>query len=333
MQTKERNLSFSSGLVLIAFLAAIAAVLFPLIAVSGDWSAIYLRDGTASSATRQVWLVLISMQGAIWVLIVGWLVDFGARFVRAHKIPITYWVAEVLIPGVVLLVFAAVLTFGSRPSIPADGNAKTAPGNSDVCSTKAGSIPIPPPCLGSYHIEHMKIIGATGFLVAFACVLGMFSLRLALRSNRKAGDLGSRVLQYVQLHTDLRSCVLLASLVLALGTVAGAALRNAVNAVSESSTTYPAEYIAAYGLINSVFLVIAYFPVEFAFLQAGIQLGKEYAGEPGESADSIGQWQKRAADASQLLGTDWTDLRGVTGALAALGPAVAGMLTHLLSSK
>jgi hypothetical protein len=96
---------------------------------------------------------------------------------------------------------------------------------------------------------------------------------------------------------------------------------------------FPAEYVIAYGVTFSVFLAVAYFPVQWRFSQVGSELTREYAGVPGATWESTAAWYQKTTEAQAMLGTGFIDLSGITSALVALGPAMLGLISHLLSSK
>jgi hypothetical protein len=287
--------------------AAAAAVAAPLIATGFDFR-IFTLEATSAAAKAQLWLILLGVEAAVWVLIVAWMVQIIKMIRSISTLPAKMLLTQTVLPLLILSLPAFLSTLGGR-----------------------GHSQIPPSELPPYSISNLPVIGRTGILVAMLCVFTMYLSRCAAVLSASRTELGLRMQALIELHTYMRTSLLCASATLGLGTLAGAALRDAAN--SRGKDIFPAEYVIAYGVTFSIFLALAYFPIQWQFFQLGSELVREYAGTPGESPESTSTWYEKTTKAQAMLGTGWTGLTGITSALLALGPAMLGLISHLLSAK
>jgi hypothetical protein len=288
--------------------AAAAAVAAPLIATGFDFR-IFTLEATSAAAKAQLWLILLGVEAAVWVLIVAWMAQIIKMIRSISPLPAKMLLTQTVLPLLILSLPAFLSTLGGR-----------------------GHSHIPPSELPPYSISNLPVIGRTGILVAMLCVFTMYMSRCAAVLSASGTGLGLRMQALIELHTYMRTSLLCASATLGLGTLAGAALRDSANAAA-GKDIFPAEYVIAYGVTFSIFLALAYFPIQWQFFQLGSELVREYAGTPGESPESTSTWYEKTTKAQAMLGTGWTGLTGISSALLALGPAMLGLISHLLSAK
>src|SRR5258708_39793396 len=103
--------------------------------------------------------------------------------------------------------------------------------------------------MGGSDIPRVQWFGTIGMLVGGWAVWEMYFLRSLWEVEfTSAKPLGEKIVKHMELREDVLRLLLLAAVVLALGTIAGAALRNAVNS-DQYSGCFAEEYIIIYGAV------------------------------------------------------------------------------------
>jgi hypothetical protein len=258
----------------------------------------------------QLWLTIIMAQSALWVVCSFYLAATFRRLKTTAVSPLRHMRAAslTLLPtGIVLIFLGAKQYFLTAP--------------------------LPPATLGEYTISNLPIFGGIGMLVAGWAVWQMYMVRSVWDSEFDLPwDDGQKIMRYVQLREDALRLLFIAGIVLALGTVAGAALRNAVNA-DRGPNYFPEEYVIIYGALYSLLLLIAYVPVYATFFATGVKLRETLCGERPASAAGFKQWKEARDAVNEALGLTLSGAAALGPPLAALLPVFSGWAVSLLSAK
>lgn len=258
----------------------------------------------------QLWLTIIIAQAVLWVGCVGYLAATLARTNSTTSEPGRHMraAALALLPVFVLLAF-----LGLKQSL--------------VHSS------IPPRELGGFDITNLPTFAGFGELVAGWTVWQMYVIRSIwqFKSSQENED-GSKFVRYLELREDVLRLLLLAGVVLSLGTLATAALRNAVN--FEKRTDYfPEEYVVMYGALYSLLLLLAYLPVYTTFFASAVKIRTRLCGEPPPNIMDFKSWNETREALSEKLGLTLTSASALGPPLSALLPVIAGWAVHLLEAK
>lgn len=238
-------LSMLGGMILAGILAAV------FVTDSWDFKVFRVVVGADLLPKIQLWLMLIMTQAALWVGCafylfsthrrLGALTALSGRHRRAASLT--------LLPAGLLLILLAV----KQAILHA---------------------PLPPATLGGFDISKLPVFGGMGTLIAAWAIWEMYVAssiwRCEFHSALKAEGVISR---YLELREIVLRLLFLAGVVLAVGTLAGAALRSAVNA-DKGPNYFPQEYVVIYGAIYSLLLLVGYAPVYAQFLISGTKLAK-----------------------------------------------------------
>lgn len=258
----------------------------------------------------QLWLSTIIAQAVLWVVCVFYLGALLVRTTRTTSQPGRHLraAAVVLAPLFLLLVI-----FGLKQSLV--------------------HTPIPPAELGGYDITNLPAFAGFGALVAAWAVWEMYVVRSIwqFESDLEKSD-GSKLVRYLELREDVLRLLLLAGVVLALGTLASAALRNAVNC-QRGNDYFPEEYVVIYGGVYSLLLLLAYLPVYATFFVSAVKIRNRLCGEVPETADGFRSWNEARDALSEKLGLTLTGASALGPPLSALLPVVSGWVVHLLQAK
>jgi hypothetical protein len=250
-----------------------------------------VRPGDPLQPKIQLWLMCIIAQAALWVLSIFYLVSDLVRMKASMTAPARSMKAAstmLLPPGLLMMGFVAQQFLRSPP--------------------------LPPGTLGGYDISHLHWFGAAGMLVAGWAVWQMYWTSSVWEAEFVSSESqAEKIAKYLERREDVLRLLLLAAVVLALGTIAGAALRNAVN-TDRHSDYFAEEYVVIYGAVYSLLLMVAYVPVYTKFFTTGLKLRERLCGKPPQSASDFKPW-KETRDAID-------DSMGLTlSSAAALGPS------------
>jgi hypothetical protein len=265
----------------------------------------------------QLWLTIIIAQAVLWVGCVGYLAATLARTNSTTRDPGRHMraAALALVPLFVLLAYLGLKRIVFHSQIP--------PCNSAI-----------PPCeLGGYNVTNLPTFAGFGELVAGWAVWQMYVIRSIwqFKSSQENED-GSKFVRYLELREDVLRLLLLAGVVLSLGTLATAALRNAVN--FEKRTDYfPEEYVVMYGALYSLLLLLAYLPVYTTFFASAVKIRTWLCGEPPRNIMDFKSWNETRDALSEKLGLTLTSASALGPPLSALLPVIAGWAVHLLEAK
>jgi hypothetical protein len=176
---------------LLILAASGAALVAPLIAIGFDLR-VFSREATTAAARTQLWLVLVALEAAAWILIVAWMAKVIRRLRTVTAAPMRVIFGQAVLPVLILSLPPVLLTYAGR-----------------------GSSQVPPMTIPPYSIRNMPIVGSAGIIVAMLCVFAMYWARFAIRECTSKGELGSRIQALIELHTHARASLLSASTTLA----------------------------------------------------------------------------------------------------------------------
>jgi len=248
-------------------------------------------------------------QAALWVVCVCYLVAALKDLVRRTDFPRQYLLsaALALLPAGVVLLFLAM-----KQSL--------------IHS------PIPPATLGPYTITNLPFFGSTGMFVAGWAVWEMYVVCSILRGEFKDKPSDGRMKLYIELREIMLRLLFIAGVVLALGTLAGAALRNAVNA-DKGENYFPQEYVVIYGGLYSLLLLAAYAPLYGSFFVVGVKLREGAIGEAPATGEDFKTWREKRDALNDSLGLTLSGASALGPPLSALLPLLSGWAVSLLGAK
>jgi len=286
------------------------AVMSPLFVTGWKYEVFYVLPGNALQAKIQLWLILIIAQAALWVLCIFYLATNLSRLsANTTLLARQMKPASMLLlpPGILLIAFVAQQFL--RPP------------------------PLPPPELGGYDISRLHWFGTIGMLVAGWAVWEMYFVRSLWEVEfASAKPLAEKIAKHMELREDVLRLLLLAAVVLALGTIAGAALRNAVNS-DQYSGYFAEEYVIIYGAVYSMLLLVAYVPVYATFYSTGVKLREILSGEPPASAMEFKPWKETRDAVNESLGLTLSSAAALGPPLSALLPVLSAWAASLLEGK
>ena len=258
----------------------------------------------------QLWLTLIIAQAALWVASSFYLVATLGRLIRTMASPSQYIRAgfvSLLPAGLVLLVF--------------------------VLKQQVHRAPVPPDKLGDYSILNLPAFAGVGAAVAGLAVWGMYVICSVWQgeSNTLLMEAG-KITRYVELRESVLRFLFVAGVIMALGTVASAALRNAVNA-ERGPNYFAQEYVIIYGALYSILLLAAYVPVYATFFITGAKLRESLCGEQPVSAADFKPWKETRDAINETLGLTLSGAAALGPLVSALLPLFSGWATSLIEAK
>lgn len=260
-------------------------------------------------ARVQLWLLLIGVQGAFWGVSFVLLLMWWYRLLQDALPPWQDIVLRLVLPVVFLVVAAALLGSGAEGKGP----------------------DWPPVKLGEFPISNLRIFAACGVGIALVAVAGMFMVGVRARTDlakpRQAKRL--RVRRYLELQRLLDSFLLVAALILGLGTLATAALRNAYNA-SVGTDAFAKEYVIIYGGLYSIALAIAYAAARGGLLLEGRRIRDALAGDPPAKSSEFEDWSDARDNLNARLRLKFTGLPALGETFSVLAPLIVGAISSLL---
>jgi hypothetical protein len=309
--TSERFQAFEVPFVvflgLAGFLGAIALV------IEGNLAALALPLDDPVSASIHVWILLIGTQGAVWAVALAYMVKWDLALLRDGGPGAFDLAVRVGLPLVVVLGTVAVLHAITK----------------GLWTPVEGEAPWPPKELRGLPIGNLPIFTVLGLLTAVVAVAGMF-----LAQWRAACDLDHRgrgIERYLALHRLLDIHLLLAALVLGMGVLATAALREAYNAIVQADA-FARSYVIAYGGLYSVFLAISYGACRMQFHARGVRLRDTLAGPPPKAGSQIKEWRDTRAVLNDLLHLRLNGLSAFGETFSVAIPLLAGAISSALGS-
>jgi hypothetical protein len=256
--------------------------------------------------------VLIGVQGAFWAIVLpymlAWIWDLRPRGANAGGA----FLARVALPAVAVAVTIAVLL-------------KLAELNTSTWW--------PPAALNGVPIGNLKYFTIVGIAVAAIAICGMFVVNWRMAADagrRKDGVLD--VERYLALCRFLDSFLLLAALILGLGVLATAFLREAYNA-SQTAHALPKWSVIAFGALYSVFLALYYGACRLQFLAQGNRLLDALTGPPPKTRSAVLNWADARASLSDVLRLRLHGLSAFGESFSVAIPFVTGIITSLLGTS
>jgi len=304
-----QNRQFATAALLIC--AILAAIVSPLYVVGWDLDAFRVTANDELKAKIQLWLFLISSQAAVWVLCLFYLAAALKKF--AASISFRKHVLDATIPfAIPALVLTTLIWLG--------GNATP---------------PIPPPKLGDYDIHVLQGFGQLGVAVAALAIWVMYVVRSWLLAQMEsAASESEKVKHLIRSREETFRLIFIAAIILGLGTLAGAALRNAGNADKANGPNFfPEEYVILFGAIYSLALVIVYAPVQSSLIQAGTTLRDSLLKDPPVSGEAVKTWYETRQKLEEALGLSLNEASTFGTPLVTLLPLLSGWLGNLLGKK
>ena len=293
-------------LVLVVVVSGIA----PLFVTSSGFDVFQVHPGDDLRPKIHLWLTLIIVQAALWVVCVFYLVSNFLRIKAGTAEPARSMKAagiNLLPPGLLLVIFVAQQFL--RPP------------------------PLPPQQLSIYNISRLHWFRAIGMLVAGWAVWEMYWIGSIWEAEfASSGPQPEKISKYVERREDVLRLLLLAAVVLALGTLAGAALRSAVNS-DQRYEYFAEEYIIIYGAVYSLLLFVAYVPVYAKFFTTGVKLRELLCGQPPATAADFKPWKEARDAINDSLGLTLSSAAALGPPLSALLPIMAAWAASLLEAK
>jgi hypothetical protein len=288
----------------------VLAGMSPLFVTGWRLDVFQVRPGDLLQPKIQLWLMCVIAQSALWVLCIFYLAWDLARVKAGMTVPLRSMKAAstMLLPPGLLLIAVVGQQFLRPPALP-------------------------PRILGGYDISRLHWFGAIGMLVAGWAVWQMYWTSVVWEAEFASTEPQSeKIAKYLERREDVLRLLLLAALVLTLGTIAGAALRSAVN-TDRHSDYFAEEYVVIYGAVYSLLLMVAYVPVYTKFFTTGLELRKQLCGEPPESAADFKPWKETRDAIDDSMGLKLSSAAALGPALSALLPVLAAWAASLLGAK
>ena len=225
-QSQRADVAFIVGAGVAAFIAA------PYLLVRGDVEAFVavVRDSLAPKI--QLWLFVIGLQAATWV-VVGiylwkWAVDLWRKEARPRVGAPTAWLLDLVVPlaasGAPLVLFLWLI-------------------ESDF----------PPAQVSRFDTTRLSTFAFIGTIVAGIAVLGMLVTGRLVAKTAADPTSEVKIATIVRLRQSLDHFVFAAGTILGLGVLGTAALRNAINA-AQGHQYFPKEYVILYGGVRTLLL-------------------------------------------------------------------------------
>ena len=289
----------ATALIVVTLLSAVIA---PWYVASWDLTFVKAGLGDPKLAKAQLWLFLVAVQAAAWV------------------------VSGALVIGAFRNVWHRHLGAKRRSALAAAGQTLLLIGALYLYQKNAGSAGRPDR-LGDIELNHVFSFAQIGLMIAACAVAGMFFVRFAVLAQDKESqaDVSAYIFFKVQLHVFLYS----AALILSLGTLGTAALRAAVNA-ERGPNHFPAEYVLIYGGIFTLLLLIAYVPVKAALWHLGHSVTDQTMQAMPDPAMERVKWLEEKGKLEKALDLDLTSVSALVGPVAAILPLLAGWISLLL---
>lgn len=299
--------NFTRWQVVAFFLAAFGLVfLAPLFVVGWHGDVLVPRLGDLGQAKVQLWVICIALQAVFWLyclvyLYYNWKQLTGSPYF-AEAVRDAAWIC--IVPGIVLLGFIVSSIF-HRSSLP-------------------------PPSIGNYPITNLRFFGNTGVLIVGIALWQMFVTRsnflLHWTGLTKPQDKIACLLEFRRKYVWL---LFIASFVLALGTLASAAMAAAANAFSKG--IFPGEYPVGYGAWYSLLLLIMYFPVQGSYVSLARSLISDLVGAPPEQVEDLKKWSENSTKLEGIFGIDMSKTSMLGPFLSTLLPLISGWISKLIT--
>jgi len=307
--TKKLGLQFREfETLMIVALGVIGFLGAPVIVTWGGAAApIKVALSDSAGASSLLWLLLIGVQGALWVISVPVIVMMYSTLRRIQPLGVARLTYRVVIPTSVLA--GALMLLFTRFEVPW----------------------WPPDRVGLFLTPMLGEIGYIGVIVATSAVAGMLyagAKANALASNNQ--DLSSKISSYLEIHRMLDGYLLIASVVLGLGVMASSALRATMN-VEKGCVSFPQEWIVLYGGIYSLLLGIAYSAVKIGMLRCGHTIRDALMSDPPETAADLTTWAKTEVDLRQSLRLRFEGISSLGDTFAVFAPLLVALVSGLLS--
>lgn len=299
--------NFTRWQVIAFFLAAFGLVfLAPLFVVGWHGDILVPRLGDLSQAKVQLWAICIALQAVFWLYCLVYLyynwkqLNGSPHFGKAVRD--AAWIC--LVPGIVLLAY--------------------------IASTISHRSTLPPASIGNYPITNLRFFGSTGVLIVGIALWQMFVTRsrflLYWTSLTSPRDKIACLLEFRRKYSWL---LFIASFVLALGTLASAAMAAAANAFCKG--IFPGEYPVGYGAWYSLLLLIMYFPVQGSYVSLARGLISDMVGAPPEQVEDLKKWSENSMKLEGIFGIDMSKTSMLGPLLSTLLPLISGWISKLVT--
>jgi hypothetical protein len=273
-------------------------IVLPLYAANWDVRAFQPGADSVARTKLQIWLTTIGGQGLVWAFLLFWMTPHLARLVRSVG-----WrpaIVHAVLPTAILCVPWLFLLQAARRGRPA--------------------------VISGIEIQAFTV-GHIGLLVVAVCLCVLF-LEYCETMRDARGNAADRVARLGAGLSRIHHSLFAAAIVLGLGTIGAGALRTAIEA--EKPGTMPTEHVALYGIVGSLFLLVAYAPVRLEFYRRGERAIAEACDAIPQNPDAIEKWAAQRAAMESLLGHDPKSFFGLGGVVSSLLPLVLGSIGKLL---
>lgn len=315
------NPALMNHFLVVILIASVVALLGPILVIGGVKDKVKLLVPVANDPLRAqvlMWLFLLSLQGVTWVFSAFFLISIWQGLSAIN----TQWgwsfVADVILPPAFISLPVVVLSFVSRRRLK--------PAQPDAPRIES----IPPEELYELPIGNLPSFGRLGVAVAIFAFTTMYYVQHVLKGACSLQGYGCSDLSLLmRLYDQLDDCLLVAGVILGLGTLATAALRNAVNA-EHKSDFIPAGAVILFGAIYSMFSIIAYVPVRLSFWEASTRTLHQLMGSPPLSAQGLKDWYELRGKLQDPLRLNLISLASITGPISAIIPLLTGWIATFL---
>lgn len=256
-----------------------------------------------------LWLILIGAQGALWGVSLVLLASWWRMLIQD---PWPTW------PEVLFRFLIPIALLAAAAIWPSLGN---------------GSSGWPPSRLGPVPIGNLPTFSKIGIAVAWIAVSGMFVVGVRARTNIDKDNFQPDQLRYYLVLQRLQeSFLLVAALVLGLGTLATAALRDAYNA-SVGMDAFAKDYVILYGGVYSIFLAIAYGASRSNLIVRGRWIQDTLLGDPPLDAAKLKDWKEHRDALDTLFRLRLSGLSALGEAFSVLTPLLVAAISVLLEGR
>src|ERR1051326_3235204 len=299
--------NFTRWQVIAFFLAAFGLVfLAPLFVVGWHGDILVPRSGDLGQAKVQLWAISIALQAVFWLYCLIYLnynwkqLNASRHFAKAwHD---AAWIC--IVPAAVLVGYISV-TIRHQSSLP-------------------------PLSIGSYPITNLRFFGSTGVLIVGIALWQMFVTRsLFLLHWTGLTNSEEKIACLLEFRRKYTWLLFIASLVLALGTLASAAMAAAANAFDTG--IFPGEYPVGYGAWYSLLLLIMYFPVQGSYVSLVRSLISDLLGAPPKQVEDLKKWSENSTKLEGIFGIDVSKSSMLGPLLSTLLPLISGWISKLVT--
>jgi hypothetical protein len=267
-----------------------------------------------ASPKALVWIFLVAGQFAFWSSIVEPLWHWRTRLRQEYGLTLT---REIRIKQAAAIVFFALPAFFLIHIVP-DSNL-------------------------AHHDLKMALVNLVAMIVALVAVAGIWYVREAFEvaftgkgaGGRPEGSATESIRVLLDLRADLQRFITLLGAMVALGTLAKGALRQAILATGGHPEAFPADYVLLQGTYFTGLLALVYIPTYTVYSKIGANLVDSLypIAEPNLDPENLSRWQGNRKGLEELLQLRTGALDNLRASVSILAPVATSVVTVLLGTK